>query len=52
MRHVNIISHLKRPPEVADSLLVKQQQIELLGQLVGVLAALLDLIEDLNGKED
>ncbi len=52
MKHVNRISRIAKRPAKATSLLVKQEQVDLLGEFAVVLAAYLDIFAGLKEAQD
>jgi len=47
MKHITLVSQQKSRPAMANSLLVKKRQIEVLGSFVEVLSAISDLIKSI-----
>ena len=51
MKHVWMVSRERMRPMAAADLLVKERQIELMGEALEVLAAAVALVQDTLGKE-
>jgi len=52
MKHVTLVSQQKCRPAAANSLLVKQEQVTLLGSLVAVLADISVLVKSITGGQE